>query len=79
MTWFDTDFSKGSKTITLSTSPYRKSTHWKQTIFYLDKPLQIKQNQQIKGNLNVTKAKDNPRELNVRMNFDLRSANDQKV
>ena len=41
VTWFDCDFSKGSKKITLSTSPYRKSTHWKQTIFYLDKPIKV--------------------------------------
>jgi protein arginine N-methyltransferase 1 len=35
VTWFDCEFSKGEKKITLSTSPYKKSTHWKQTIFYL--------------------------------------------
>lgn len=35
VSWFDCDFSHGSKNITLSTSPYKKQTHWKQTIFYV--------------------------------------------
>lgn len=35
VTWFDVYFSHGNKPIILSTSPYSKSTHWKQIIFYL--------------------------------------------
>jgi protein arginine N-methyltransferase 1 len=35
VSWFDCDFSHGSKKISLSTSPYKKQTHWKQTIFYV--------------------------------------------
>ena len=61
VTWFDCDFSKGSKKIVLSTSPYRKSTHWKQTIFYLDKPIEVGKNQELMGHLKVEKATDNPR------------------
>ena len=44
VTWFDCDFSKGNKKILLSTSPYKKSTHWKQTIFYFDEPLNVQVN-----------------------------------
>ena len=36
VTWFDCEFSRGENKITLSTSPYKKKTHWKQTVFYLD-------------------------------------------
>lgn len=42
VTWFDCYFSHGEKTIVLSTSPYKKQTHWKQCVFYLDKPFPIK-------------------------------------
>ena len=35
--WFDTLFTHGTKEVVLSTSPYKKSTHWKQTVYYLSK------------------------------------------
>lgn len=38
VTWFDTAFSHGKSKINLSTSPYKKQTHWKQTLFYVDCP-----------------------------------------
>lgn len=34
--WFDTPFSNLEFPVNLSTSPYRKYTHWKQTTFYID-------------------------------------------
>jgi protein arginine N-methyltransferase 1 len=34
--WFDTLFSDLEHPITLSTSPFKEYTHWKQTVFYLD-------------------------------------------
>ncbi len=36
--WFDCHFENLNRKITLSTSPYAPYTHWKNTIFYLDKP-----------------------------------------
>lgn len=41
VTWFDCIFSHGVKKITLSTSPYKKQTHWKQTLFYVDSPFEV--------------------------------------
>lgn len=38
VTWFDCMFSHGKNKITLSTSPYKHQTHWKQTLFYVDCP-----------------------------------------
>lgn len=73
VSWFDCDFSHGSKKITLSTSPYKKQTHWKQTVFYLDAPLEVLPGDVFEGNLNVCKAKENPRELNVRCEYNLGS------
>ena len=34
--WFDTPFSNLTRPVMLSTSPYKKYTHWKQTVFYMD-------------------------------------------
>lgn len=61
VTWFDCLFSHGNKTINLSTSPYKKQTHWKQTVFYTDAPFEVNPGDQITGNINVVKAKQNPR------------------
>ena len=41
VSWFDCLFSFGEKKVTLSTSPYKKSTHWKQTVFYIDEPFTV--------------------------------------
>lgn len=34
--WFDCIFGDLQYPVTLSTSPYAKYTHWKNTVFYLD-------------------------------------------
>ena len=71
VSWFDCEFSHGAKKICLSTSPYRKQTHWKQTVFYIDEPLEVGPGDVIKGRVNVQKAKENHRELNVELEFKL--------
>lgn len=71
VTWFDCQFTHGTKRITLSTSPYKKQTHWKQTVFYLSNPLEVKVGDCFAGTINVTKAPKNPRELNVCIDFKL--------
>ena len=71
VSWFDCDFSHGSKKICLSTSPYRKQTHWKQTVFYIDEPLEVGAGDVIKGRVSVQKASENHRELNVELEFRL--------
>jgi protein arginine N-methyltransferase 1 len=69
VTWFDCIFSHGQKKINLSTSPYKKQTHWKQTLFYTDKPFEVCPGDKITGNINVLKAKVNPRELDVYLEY----------
>lgn len=53
--WFDTLFTHGTKEVILSTSPFKKSTHWKQTIFYLNKKYPVSENDIIKGTINIHK------------------------
>jgi len=57
VSWFDCDFSHGHKKIVLSTSPYKKHTHWKQTVFYLDNPFDVNPEDNITGKITVSKAK----------------------
>ena len=71
--WFDCDFSKGNKNIRLSTSPYYTSTHWKQTVFYIDNPVKVKKGEVIEGEIQVSKAEENPRELNIRILYMLKA------
>lgn len=77
--WFTVDFSsakkpvnsekedkkKKTKTLVLSTSPFHKATHWKNTLFYLEKPLSLGYRQEIKGRIDVRKAPLNHREIDV--------------
>ena len=42
VTWFDCRFDDVKRKVTLSTSPYEPYTHWKNTIFYIDKAYQVK-------------------------------------
>jgi len=41
VSWFDCYFEATKDKIELSTSPYKKQTHWKQTVFYLQKPVKV--------------------------------------
>ncbi len=75
VTWFDCHFSHGSKSICLSTSPYKKQTHWKQTVFYFDTPLEVTNGDLVEGSIKVCKAKENPRELNVQISYKFNDEN----
>jgi hypothetical protein len=78
VTWFDCLFSHGSKVINLSTSPYKKQTHWKQTIFYIESPFEVAPGDNIKGNVNVIKAKVNQRELDVCFEYSVNGGETKK-
>jgi len=40
--WFDTPFSDLERPVMLSTSPFKKYTHWKQTVFYMEKDIDVR-------------------------------------
>uniref|UniRef100_M4A6U9 type I protein arginine methyltransferase n=1 Tax=Xiphophorus maculatus TaxID=8083 RepID=M4A6U9_XIPMA len=56
-------------TVTFSTGPQVTKTHWKQTVFLLEKPISVKAGEELKGNITVRKNKKDPRSLFV--TFDL--------
>lgn len=64
--YFDVDF-KMPNPITLTTSPFEKGTHWKQTVFFLKNPVEVKENEKLNGTLECLKDSKNPRSLVVKI------------
>lgn len=67
--WFDVFFSHGKKVKVLSTSPYKEETHWKQTVFYLERPIKAGLRSNFRGEIVIAKSQKNPRQLDVLLKF----------
>jgi len=67
--WFEVYFTKCMPTVKLSTSPYLRETHWKQTVLYLNDVLPVKKGDQIWGSIAVKKAEKNVRELDIKLSY----------
>lgn len=73
--WWDSDFSYLSqKKVTLSTSPYSKATHWKQTVFYTSNDFTVKKGEVLTGSIANRKSLSNFRELDIKISFHLNGA-----
>lgn len=70
--WFDADFTRLKKKQKLSTSPYKALTHWRQTIFYLGRPIAGTKGNVISGSIAVKRAEENFRELDIKLSFHYR-------
>uniref|UniRef100_A0A671VLK9 type I protein arginine methyltransferase n=1 Tax=Sparus aurata TaxID=8175 RepID=A0A671VLK9_SPAAU len=69
--YFDIFFDKGcSNKVMFSTGPQVTKTHWKQTVFLLERPVPVQAGEELKGKITVRKNKKDPRSLLV--TFDLR-------
>jgi protein arginine N-methyltransferase 1 len=75
--YFDIEFSKCHKPIHFSTGPRARYTHWKQTVFYLEDVLSIRQNEVISGNLTCKPNQKNPRDLDITIDYEFNGANMQ--
>uniref|UniRef100_A0A8C6S1N4 Protein arginine N-methyltransferase 3 n=1 Tax=Nannospalax galili TaxID=1026970 RepID=A0A8C6S1N4_NANGA len=51
--------------VVFSTGPQSTQTHWKQTVFLLEKPFAVKAGEALKGKITVHKNKKDPRSLTV--------------
>ncbi|XP_045478930.1 protein arginine N-methyltransferase 1 [Harmonia axyridis] len=51
--------------VMFSTGPQVEKTHWQQTIFYLNKVVEVKKGESLKGTLSCTKARSNVRGLKI--------------
>lgn len=70
--WFDCGFNKLKNPVTLTTSPFTKNTHWKQTTFYTEKDISVSRGDVLKGSIAVRKSKRNFRELDVKISYHLK-------
>ncbi|XP_061620634.1 protein arginine N-methyltransferase 3 isoform X5 [Phyllopteryx taeniolatus] len=69
--YFDVFFDKGCRNkVMFSTGPQVTKTHWKQTIFQLERPFTVQAGEELQGKITVRKNKKDPRSLLV--TFDLR-------
>ena len=67
--WFDTPFSELERPVMLSTSPYKKYTHWKQTVFYMEQDLDVREGDVIYGSVACRQSRANHRELDVKISY----------
>lgn len=67
--WFDITFSACHKPIFFSTGPFAQYTHWKQTVFYLQDYLTIREGETITGSLACAPNKKNPRDLDIVIDY----------
>ncbi|XP_035662587.1 protein arginine N-methyltransferase 3-like isoform X2 [Branchiostoma floridae] len=66
--YFDIVFEKDcTNKVYFSTAPNCMKTHWKQTLFLLEKPVDMKQGDLLSGKISVKKNKKDPRALVIRI------------
>lgn len=62
--YFDTFFDL-PQPVSFSTSPEAPPTHWQQTIFYLDQPVEVKSGDHVKGKFICRRDRNDLRSLNI--------------
>mmetsp|Transcript_12149 Transcript_12149/g.50385 ORF Transcript_12149/g.50385 Transcript_12149/m.50385 type:complete len:355 (-) Transcript_12149:410-1474(-) len=67
--YFDVTFSAGDHTVYFTTAPQSKSTHWKQTVFYLDESIYMEAGEELSGVLALRPSKKNPRDLDIAIQY----------
>ncbi|XP_070690849.1 protein arginine N-methyltransferase 3 isoform X2 [Pempheris klunzingeri] len=68
--YFDIFFDKGcSNKVMFSTGPQVTKTHWKQTVFLLEKPFSVQTGDELRGKITVRKNKKDPRSLLVTLDL----------
>eukprot|EP01026_Neomeris_dumetosa_P025202 TRINITY_DN2076_c0_g1_i2.p1 TRINITY_DN2076_c0_g1~~TRINITY_DN2076_c0_g1_i2.p1 ORF type:complete len:345 (+),score=22.81 TRINITY_DN2076_c0_g1_i2:369-1403(+) len=65
--FFDVEFCASHKRLVMTTSPFSKHTHWKQTVFYLEDTVNICKGEQLSGSLNCKPNESNRRDLDIQL------------
>ncbi|EGW34726.1 HNRNP arginine N-methyltransferase [Spathaspora passalidarum NRRL Y-27907] len=68
----------GNEKVTLATGPMNQYTHWKQTVFYMDQVLNVRKGDIIKGKITSAPSKINPREIDIEIEWDLKTSSKDK-
>lgn len=69
--YFDVSFTKCHKLTGFSTGPKSRSTHWKQTVLYLEDVLTVCEGEAITGTMTVAPNKKNPRDVEIMLKYSL--------
>ena len=67
--FWDCEFSRLTRPVSLSTSPFMKNTHWKHTVFYLQHDIDVKKGDVLTGSIANRKSKTNFRELDIKISY----------
>lgn len=62
---FDCTFGSSHTSVEFSTGPQAPYTHWKQTVFYLNEVLTVKQGEVLTGTIECAPNAKNPRDLDI--------------
>ena len=66
--------------VVMSTSPDDEYTHWKQTVMYLEHPIQLREGDAISGTILCAANKKNPRDLDITVEYEYESGpNSEKI
>jgi protein arginine N-methyltransferase 1 len=71
--YFDVEFGDCHKPVGFSTAPRARSTHWKQTVFYLEDTLIVHQGDEISGDITCAPNARNPRDLDIALRYECAS------
>ncbi|KAG6431718.1 hypothetical protein SASPL_109801 [Salvia splendens] len=69
--YFDVSFTKCHKLMGFSTGPKSRTTHWKQTVLYLEDVLSICEGETLTGTMAVAPNKKNPRDVDITVKYSL--------
>uniref|UniRef100_A0AAY4EGI0 type I protein arginine methyltransferase n=1 Tax=Denticeps clupeoides TaxID=299321 RepID=A0AAY4EGI0_9TELE len=72
VTYFNIEFTKCHKKTGFSTAPDAASTHWKQTVFYLEDYLTVRRGEEILGSITVKPNEKNERDLDFTFELDFK-------
>lgn len=72
VTYFNIEFTKCHKKTGFSTAPDAPSTHWKQTVFYLEDYLTVRRGEEILGSITVRPNENNERDLDFTFELDFK-------
>lgn len=58
-----------NEALVLSTAPEDHPTHWQQTLIYFYDPIEVEQDQLIEGSVTLSQSKENPRFMNIHLEY----------
>ncbi|XP_041662503.1 protein arginine N-methyltransferase 2 isoform X2 [Cheilinus undulatus] len=76
--WFTVHFESletGSPTVELNTGPHSEPTHWKQTLFMLDKPIDVYEGDSISGSITLSRNPVWRRHMTVTLHWNINNSN----